>query len=110
MMSLPLKSIKQQKKKSKRMACFLYSEEADPVEALVEVPVFMLPHNDLFTIPEESEIYQGFYIRMSLIPHQERTYSGLMPLSNLDMRAMDRSATTRLEYRFYCRPARARAE
>ena len=76
-------------------------------EEPADVPVFMLPHNDLSPIPEDGEVYQGFFVRMSLKPHQQRRYSGLMSLSNLDREAIEKSATMELEFRSYCKPAKA---
>jgi hypothetical protein len=92
-------------KKIKSMASLSHR----PVEAVVNIPVFMLPHNDLSSIPEESEVYQGFYVRMSLKPHRARRFAGLMSLSNLDKRAMDRMATTQLEFRSFYRSDLAQA-
>ena len=38
--------------------------------AKVEIPVFMLPRNDLATIPEDEEIHEGFFLQLlpSLLP------------------------------------------
>ena len=81
------------------------SMESNAREEPATVPVFMLPHNELSPIPEDGEVYQGFSVRMSLKPHQERRYAGLMSLSNIDKQLMDKSATTELEFKQYCRPA-----
>ena len=70
------------------------------------VPVFMLPHNDLSPIPEDGEVFQGSFVRMSLEPHRERRYLGLMSLSDVDEEAIENLATTGLEFRHYCRPAK----
>ena len=82
------------------------SSETDSKDEPARVPVFMLPHNKLSPIPEDGEVFQGFYVRMSLKPHQERRFLGLMSLSNIDEEIMERSATTELEFRHYCRPAK----
>jgi hypothetical protein len=102
------KSLKKQLKMAMQSFDSSNATEADLAEeGPAEVPVFMLPRNNLSAIPEDGEIFQGFSVRLSLKPHQDRRYSGLMSLSNLDKEAIERSATTELEFRSYCRPARA---
>lgn len=93
-------------KKQFKAAIKSTEEQTNPKKEPAQVPVFMLPHNDLSPIPEDGEVYQGFYVKMSLKPHHERIYSGLMSLSNLDEEAIEKSATTELEFRHYCRPAK----
>mmetsp|Transcript_20837 Transcript_20837/g.42899 ORF Transcript_20837/g.42899 Transcript_20837/m.42899 type:complete len:156 (-) Transcript_20837:1781-2248(-) len=94
------------KKLKKQFKAAMKSTETNSKKEPAQVPVFMLPHSALSPIPEDGEVYQGFYVRLSLKPHQERIYSGLMSLSNLDEEAIEKSATTELEYRHYCRPAK----
>ena len=66
-----------------------------------QVPVFMLPQNDLLTIPEEAEIRLGFNVNMTLQPHQTRVFTGMMPMNNPDKEAIEQSATTNVEFRSY---------
>ena len=98
------KRIKQQLKSAMK------SSDSVVREAPATVPVFMLPHNDLSTIPEDGEVYQGFSVKLSLKPHQERRYAGLLSLSNIDKEVMEKSATTELEFKQYCRPARVNTQ
>lgn len=102
--TMTILSPKKIKKQLKKAA--MKSTETNSKKEPAQIPVFMLPHNDLSPIPEDGEVYQGFYVRMSLKPHHERIYSGLMSLSNLDEEAIEKSATTELEFRQYCRPAK----
>ena len=74
---------------------------AVPARGRARIPVFMLPHNRLLAIPEESEIREGFCVRTCEQPHQERRFLGLMSLSYIDERAMARSATTAVEFKSF---------
>ena len=61
----------------------------------------MLPHNELSTIPEEAEIQQGFFLHMALPPHRTRVFTGLVSISNPDQLAIEKSATTAVEFRSF---------
>lgn len=100
------KSILSPKMLKRQIKSAMKSSETDSKEEPARVPVFMLPHNKLSPIPEDGEVFQGFCVRMSLKPHQERRFLGLMSLSNLDEEIMEKSATTELEFRHYCRSAK----
>ena len=75
--------------------------KALPARIPARIPVFQLPHNDLPTIPEDSEIHQGFFVNMTTQPHQTRIFSGLMSMSNPDRMAIEKSATTAVEFRSF---------
>jgi len=77
------------------------ARKAIPDRVPARVPVFMLPQNDVSTIPEDSEIHQGFSVNMTLQPHRTRIFSGLMSLSNIDKPAIDQSATTSVQFRSF---------
>lgn len=75
-----------------------------PKKVAAQVPVFQLPLNDLSSIPEEAEIHRGFFVNMKLQPHQTRRFSGLMSISEPDKDAIEKTATTDVEYRsFSCK-------
>ena len=91
-------------KKGAKVIRMVYSRSSTPVKAPIQIPVFMLPHNDhLSMIPEESEVRQGFFLRISLKPHKERSFSGLMSLADADNGLVEQSATLAVEFRsFFC--------
>ena len=92
-------------RRSLKMAIRKPAKESSP--SIAEIPVFMLPadHHGLPTIQEDDQLFQGYTVQMSLKPHSERRYSGLMSLAFLDRERMAKSATTALEFKSYCKHA-----
>jgi len=92
-------------RRSLKMAIRKPAKESSP--SIAEIPVFMLPadHHGLPTILEDSQLFQGYTVQMTLKPHSERRYSGLMSLAFLDRERMAKSATTALEFKSYCKHA-----
>lgn len=80
------------------------SYKAIPSSVAAAIPVFMLPHDeDLLStaIPEEAEIREGFMVNMALPPHRHRVFTGLVSISDPDPRAIERTATTAVEFRSF---------
>ena len=84
-------------------------ERSGAASTCARIPVFMLPHKDLATIPEDREIHEGFLVRMSVRPHRpdERRFSGLVSISDLDApKLLEMSAvTTNVEFRSFSFPS-----
>ena len=76
-------------------------------EAPARIPVFMLPHTDLATVPEDEEIHGGFLLHMVVRPHHKRRFAGLIALSDVDERCLERSAATSVKFRSFSCIARA---
>jgi hypothetical protein len=75
---------------------------------LSPVPVFMLPHGRyLKSIPEEAAVHQGFFLKVSRQEQQteeerpKTRFSGLMSLSHPNKPAIERSATTAIEFQSF---------
>ena len=73
----------------------------------IEVPVFALPRTDLPIIPERAELHQGFFVNMTLSDdcryQRRRSFTNLMSMQNPDKQALEKTATTNVQYRsFVC--------
>ena len=66
----------------------------------MRIPVFMLPRRDLATIQEDEEIHEGFFVRVSVGPHLDREFWGLMSLSECH-RFLEQSEATSVKYRSF---------
>ena len=81
-------------------------------EAPAQIPVFMLPHRDLPTVPEEKEFHEVFVLKMALKPHNQRRFLGLMSLYDIEKSNLAQSAMTNIKFKSYAciKPARNKPE
>ena len=89
----------------KRQSLYVRGDATEKAPA--KIPVFMLPRHVLKAIPEHDEVREGFTLHLSVKPHNERRYWGLISLSNADEPSVKKSAVTDIKYRSFTCVARA---
>ena len=86
---------------AKKMKVVYQSPTPHARTTTAEIPVFMLPQEELAMIPEEAEMHEGFLFNLALPPHRNRFFTGLVSISNPDKTAIERSATNSVIFGSY---------
>jgi hypothetical protein len=81
-------------------------QEQPASRKIAMIPVFFLPSNiHLASIPENAEVYRGYFVHMTLMPHksENRRFSGLMSLSNPDERTIRKTVSKCIDFKSFAR-------